>query len=366
MPVDISILEDQIIEVTEMEDAMEECMMFVKKLSETSLTEMEKEKQKLQELLQKAEKEMRNTKQALKRSCSKRDEWRDKCLLERDAKTHADRQLKDAKQRIQKMETVVEEHKNSLKSLQQQKARSAETAKDLRDKVVAQKAIKQQLEDELCEVKKTLEKVKSDNEELQKRLHDESQKSIHRANVGEDQLAALKRQLATEKAKFASFETECAGRIRHLEEKISEQQTINKKLSDEAEAHISELEAKASTNEGVVIQLRKCNEELRGNLKDVEEDSEQFEGRLEALRLENKAVVDQKDKRIRELVEELKDTKKKMTDSEMERSRGDAKVGWNTSISGFEALQEFFKKTYSVSNYELLNYCLEIYNHLVP
>ncbi|XP_028396217.1 interaptin-like [Dendronephthya gigantea] len=326
LPVDISILEDQVIEVTEMEDAMEECMMFVKKLSETSLTEMEKEKQKLQELLQKAEKEMRNTKQALKRSCSKRDEWRDKCLLERDVKTHAERQLKDAKQRIQKMETVIEEHKNSMKSLQQQKARSTETAKELRDKIVAEKTRKQQLEGELCEAKKSLEKVKSDNEELQKQLHNESQKSMQRANIGEDHLAALKRQLAQEKTQFASFEKESAGRIRHLEEKISEQQAINKRLSDEAETNISELEMKLSTSEEAVIQLRKCNEDLREKLSDVEKDSEKFEGRFEALRSENEALIDQKDTRICELVEQLKETKKKLTDSEMELSKRDDKT----------------------------------------
>ncbi len=330
LPVDISILEDQIIEVTEMEDAMEECMMFVKKLSETSLTEMEKEKQKLQELLQKAEKEMKNMKQALKRSCSKRDEWRDKCLFERDGKTHVDRQLKDAKQRVQKMEAAIEEHKSNLKGLQQQKTRSAETVKDLKEKIAAQKTTKQQLDDELCETKTTLGKVKAENDELQKRLFNVSQKSIHRANAGEDQLAGLKAQLAHEKTKFESLEKDCDERIRHLEEKLTEQQAINKRLSDEAEVHISELEGKLSISENTVTQHEKRNEELRTKLSNAENDSEKFEGHLQKVRSDNEIVVNQKDARIHELVEELKETKDKLKDAELraekESTRNNAKV----------------------------------------
>jgi chromosome segregation ATPase len=345
LPVDISILEDQVIEVTEMEDAMEECMMFVKKLSETSLTEMEKEKQKLQELLQKAEKEMKNMKQALKRSCSKRDEWREKCLFERDGKTHVDRQFKDAKQRIQKMEAVIEEQKNSAKTWQQQKSRSAETVKDLKEKIAAQKTAKQQFEDELCVVKTNLGKVKAENDELQKRLFNESQKSMHRANVGEDQLAGLKTQLAHEKTKFESFEKECAERIRHLEEKLAEQQAINKRLSDEAEAHISELEGKLCTSEDTVTQLEKCNEELRIKLSNAENDSEQFEGRLQKVRSENEIAVNQKNKRIHELVDELKETKERLKDievrAEKESSRNDAKVSGISPLKIF--IQNFFK-----------------------
>jgi chromosome segregation ATPase len=330
LPVDISILEDQVIEVTEMEDAMEECMMFVKKLSETSLTEMEKEKQKLQELLQKAEKEMKNMKQALKRSCSKRDEWRDKCLFERDGKTHVDRQLKEAKQRIQKMESALEEHKSSLKNLQQQKTRSAETVKDLKEKITAQKTTKQQLDEELGEVKTALEKVKAENDELQKRLFNESQKSMHRTNAGDDQLAGLKTQLAREKTKFESHEKECGEKIRHLEEKLDEQQAINKKLSDEAEAHISELEGKLSISEDALAQLEKRNEELRTKLSNAENDSEKFEGNLQKVCSENDIVVNQKDTRIRELLAELKVTKEGLKDAELraeqERARNDAKV----------------------------------------
>ena len=330
LPVDISILEDQVIEVSEMEDAMEECMMFVKKLSETSLTEMEKEKNKLQELLQKAEREMKNMKQALKRSCSKRDEWRDKCLLERDGKTHADRQLKDAKQRIQKMEALLEEQKTSLKNLQQQKIRSAETVKDLKDKITAQKNAKQQLDDELAEVKTTLQKAIAENDELQKRLFDESQKSMHRANAEEEQLAALKTQLVNEKAKFETFEEESAERTRHLEENLAKQQAINKRLSDEAEAHMSELEGKVSIAEGTVTRLEKRNEELRANLSNAQKDSEQFEGRLKRVRSENDLMVNQKDKRIHELVEELKETKERLREAEAraekESARNDPKV----------------------------------------
>ena len=317
LPVDISILEDQVIEVTEMEDAMEECMMFVKKLSETSLTEMEKEKQKLQELLQKAEKEMKNMKQALKRSCSKRDEWRDKCLFERDGKTHVDRQLKDAKQRIQKMESVLEEHKSSLKNLQQQKTRSAETVKDLKEKIAAQKTTKKQLDDELGEVKTTLEKVKAENEELQKRLFSESQKSMQRANAGDDQLAGLKTQLAREKTKFESLEKECAEKICHFEEKLGEQQDINKRLSDEAEAHISDLQGKLSISEDRVTQLEERNEELRMKLSNAENDSEQLEGNLQKVRSENEIQVNQKDTRIHDLLEELKVTKERLKDAEL-------------------------------------------------
>ena len=332
LPVDISILEDQVIEVTEMEDAMEECMMFVKKLSETSLTEMEQEKKKLQELLQKAEKEMKNTKQALKRSCSKRDEWRDKCLLERDGRAHVDRQLKDSKQRIQKMEAVIEEQKNSVKSLQQQKSRSSELVKDLKDKIAAQKTAKEKLESELTDVKATMGKITADNDVLQKRLYEESQKSLHRANAEEDKLAELKTQLALEKSKFESFEKDCAEQIRHLEEKLTEQQGINKRLSDEAEAHISELDGRLNISENTVLQLEKCNEELRVKLSNTLKNSEQFEGDLQRVRSENEIVVNKKDKRIHELIEELKDTKKKLknneTQTDEQSSRNGLKVSW--------------------------------------
>ena len=328
LPVDISILEDQVIEVTEMEDAMEECMMFVKKLSETSLTEMEKEKQKLQELLQKAEKEMRNMKQALKRSCSKRDEWRDKCLLERDAKTHIDRQLKETKQRIQKMDAVIEEHKNSVKGLQQQKNRSAETVKELKEKITAQKTAKKQVEDELCEVKTALGKLKQENDELQKRLFTESQKAMHRANAEEDQLTGLKTQLAHEKTKVESFEKDYTERVRHLEEKLAKQQALNKNLSDEAEANISELEGKLDASQETVTKLERCKEELRARLSNAERDTEQIEGRLKKVRSENEIVVNEKAKRIRDLVEELKETKERMKkeDGEGESARNNLKV----------------------------------------
>lgn len=330
LPVDISILEDQVIEVTEMEDAMEECMMFVKKLSETSLTEMEKEKLKLQELLQKAEKEMKNMKEALKRSCSKRDEWRDKCLFERDGKTHADRQLKDAKQRLQKMEVILEEHKNSVKNLQQHKARSVETVKDFKEKVAAQKSAQQQLEDEVATVKTMLKKVKAENDELQKRLFNESQKSMFRVNAEEDQVSGLSMQLAQEKTKFESFKQECTEKILHLEGKLTEQQALNKRLSNEAEMHISELEAKLNLSEGTVIRLEKYNEELRVQLSNAEKDSEHFEGRLKKVRSENEIAVSQKNKKIHELVDELKETKKRLKEAEIhaetERTKLESKV----------------------------------------
>lgn len=309
LPIDISILEDQVIEVTEMEDAMEECMMFVKKLSETSLTEMEKEKLKLQELLEKAEKEMKNMKQALKRSCSKRDEWRDKCLLERDAKGHLDRQLKDAKQRVQKMEVTVEESKNSVKCLQQQKNRSADTVKELKERISAQRSAKELLEDELSEVKESLTEAEKESEELRKRLFEECQHSMSRMDEDEDRVIDLETQLSDEKHRFESLEKESAERTSLLEEKLTEQQVINKRLSEEAETHVSELEQKVKKSDASVTQMERYNEELRSKLAKAEKDVENLEERLREVREENEIVVGQKDKRIRELNGELKERK---------------------------------------------------------
>ena len=50
---DMSIVEDNVLEVYEVEDgALQECMMFVKKLSETSLRELETERNNLKRYLQ--------------------------------------------------------------------------------------------------------------------------------------------------------------------------------------------------------------------------------------------------------------------------------------------------------------------------
>ena len=309
LPIDISILEDQVIEVTEMEDAMEECMMFVKKLSETSLTEMEKEKFKLQELLEKAEKEMKNMKQALKRSCSKRDEWRDKCLLERDTKAHLDRQLKEAKQRMQKMETAIDENKNNLKTLQQQKNRNAEAVKEMKERISAQRSAKGLLEDELAEMKKSLAELEKENEELREKLFKECQKSSSRRDQDEDRVIDLETQLAERKQRFQSFEKECFEKIKHVEEKLVEQQTINKRLSEEAEVDISAMEDKVKTGDDSLSRVRRCNEELRTKLAKAEKDVENIEGHLREVREENEIAVAQKEKRIRDLIEELKDRK---------------------------------------------------------
>lgn len=374
LPIDISILEDQVIEVTEMEDAMEECMMFVKKLSETSLTEMEKEKLKLQELLQKAEKEMKNMKQALKRSCSKRDEWRDKCLSERDAKGHIERQLKEAKQRMQKMEATIDENKNSLKSLHQQKTRSTETIKELKERISAQKSAKELLEDELAIVKKSLAEVEKESEELRKRLFEECQQSQNRKDQDEDHVIDLQTQLMEGKRRFQSLEKEYSERVSLLEEKLVEQQQINKDLSEEAENHISELEEKVKRGDISLSQVEGYNEELRTKLMKTEKDVENLENRLHEAREENEIAIGLKDKRIRDLIEELNDRKKP---AEHTSENDDAKSGvssrkgpikdgdTNPSDYGETAGKEETKSWANMVEEESLNELEQKYNRLL-
>lgn len=313
LPVDISILEDQVIEVTEMEDAMEECMMFVKKLSETSLTEMEKEKLKLQELLQKAEKEMKNMKHALKRSCCKRDEWRDKCLMERDGKMFVERQLKETKQRIQKLETATEEHKNALK---QHKTRSAEVVKDLKEKLGFQKTVKLQMEDKLCQVQNNLKELNEKNEELQKQLFDKTQEKIQNDSEYEHQIQTLKTQISQEKTNHETVEDERNEQVCRLQEKLAEGQEINKKLSIEADAHVSELEEKLKRSEEQVKNLKKFNDDLSAKLTKVRNDSEKFDARLEKVLSEKAIQCSERDTRIDDLLDELKKTKESMKDNE--------------------------------------------------
>ena len=105
---DMSIVEHDVLEVYEVKDnALQECMMFVKKLSETSLRDLETERNNLNDLLTEAEKEVTKLKTSLKTANGNVEE------LSATVKSEKEQRLQ-VEELLQTAQTTVSELKGEL------------------------------------------------------------------------------------------------------------------------------------------------------------------------------------------------------------------------------------------------------------
>ena len=333
---DMSIVEHEVLEVYEVQDgALQECMMFVKKLSETSLRDLESERSNLNDLLKEAEREVTKLKLSLKTANSNVDQLTTALKVEKEERLKVEDRLRIVKEMEHELKTELRQSKESssaLQKLNQEKNEALVTAEDTVTKLTAEKeSLKEELEN--------LQRLRSQDEEetnvIHQRLLKEQEKAFQIEEQRDEMVSQLNKELTELKTNLLFQKEQADAEIAQLRQKLDLEQKMNESLSNEADSCVNDIKRQLVkvTRENTEIQesketflerLNTAEEEISTLRKNLNEEKQKREklyqdnksdlaatrSQLEKSTSENKLLLSEKDaveKSLRSLEEEKKE-----------------------------------------------------------
>lgn len=324
---DMSIVEHEVLEVYEVQDgALQECMMFVKKLSETSLRDLESDRNNLNDLLAEAEKEVTKLKTSLKTANGNVEELTATVKAEKEQRLKVEKLLPTAQVTADELKTELRQSKESaaaLQKLNQEKNDALTEAKEMIDKLTTEKdALQQELE--------TLQRLRSQDEEetntIHQRLLKEQEKILLIEEEHEEEATRLNKELSELQKNLSSLKEQTATEVAQLRQKLELEQRMNESLSNEADSCVDDIkkqlvkvtrdngEIQASTKsaldrlntaeEEIVALRRKLSEEKQRREELYQDDKaniEQVKSQLEKKILENELLTTEKEENEKKL-----------------------------------------------------------------
>ena len=225
---DMSIVEHEVLEVYEVQDgALQECMMFVKKLSETSLRDLESERSNLNDLLKEAEREVTKLKLSLKTANSNVDQLTTALKVEKEQRLKVEDRLRIVKETEDELKTELRQSKESssaLQKLNQEKNEALVTAEDTVTKLTAEKeSLKEELEN--------LQRLRSQDEEetnvIHQRLLKEQEKAFQIEEQRDEMVSQLNKELTELKTNLLFQKEQADAEIAQLRQKLDLEQKMN-------------------------------------------------------------------------------------------------------------------------------------------
>ena len=344
---DMSIVEDQVLEVYEVQDgALQECMMFVKKLSETSLRDLESDRNNLNDLLKEAEKEVTNLKISLKTANGNVDELKATVKVEKEERLKLEDRLRIVAVMADELKIELRQSKESATALQKLNQERGDALMGAEEVVAKLKAEKDSLKMEL----ENLQHLRSQDEEetsvVHQRLLKEQKKTFQIEEQHEEVVAQLNEELTEAKKKLLFQKEQADAEIAQLRQKLDLEQRMNESLSNEADNFVNDIKKQLVkvTRENADIQAsketaldrlntaeeeistlrRKLNEEKQRREKlfqDNKADLEEAKSQLEKATTENKFLKTEKEA-IEKTLESVEGEKKELVcrDAELQES----------------------------------------------
>lgn len=334
---DMSIVEHDVLEVYEVQDgALQECMMFVKKLSETSLRDLETERNNLNDLLTEAEKEVTNLKTSLKTANGNVEELTATVKAEKEQRLKVEELLQTAQTTAGELKSELQQSKGSAAALQKLNQEKCDALTEAQEMIATFTVEKNALQEEL----KTLQRLRSQDEEkantIHQRLLKEQEKILQIEEEHEEEVTQLNKELTELQKKLSSIKEQAAAELAQLGLKLDLEQKMNESLSNEADScvddikkqlvkvtrengeiqasKLSALERLNTAEEEILTLRRKLNEEkqrreelYQDNKVNIEEAKRQLEKKIS----ENELLTTEKEE-IEKKLDSLEDEKKEL------------------------------------------------------
>ena len=361
----MSIVEHEVLEVYEVQDgALQECMMFVKKLSETSLRDLETERNNLNDLLKEAEKEVTNLKTSLKTANSNVEELTATMKVEREQRLKLEGSLRTVEAMANELKTELRQSRESASALQKLNQEKSDALTKAEEVVAKLTAEKDSLEEEL----ENLRRLRSQDEEGTNAIHQrflkEQEKTFRIEERREEEVAKLSKELIEAKKNFSLQKEQADAEVAQLRQKLDLELRMNERLSNEADSCVSDIKKQLvkvtrensemqasketfqdrlnSAEDEILTLRRKLSEEKQRREKlyqDNKVDADESKSQLEKLTSQNAVLTTEKEA-IETRLLSLEDENKKLIcrSTELQESLETAQ---NKVISLQEELQAF-------------------------
>ena len=333
---DMSIVEDNVLEVYEVQDgALQECMMFVKKLSETSLRDLETERNNLNGLLAEAEKEVTKLKTSLKTANGNVEELSATVKSEKEQRLEVEELLQTAQTTVGELKSELQQSMESAVALQKLHQEKCDALTEAQEMIAKFKVEKNAFQEEL----ETLQRLKSQDEEeahtIHQRLLKEQEKNLHIEEERDEEVTQLNEELAELQKNLTSIQEQAAAELAQLKLKLDLEQKMNETLSNEADSCVDDIKKQLVrvTRENGEIQASKQSALDRLNTTEQEISTlrrklNEEKQRREELHRDNKATIEeaksQLEKKISEnelLTIEKEEIEKKLDSLEEEKKK---------------------------------------------
>lgn len=334
---DMSIVEHNVLEVYEVKDgAVQECMMFVKKLSETSLRDLETERSNLNDLLTEAEKEVTKLKTSLKTANGNVEELSATVKSEKEQRLEVEELLQTTQTTVGELKSELQQSMESAAALQKLHQEKCDALTEAQEMITKFTEEKNALQEEL----KTLQHLRSQDEEeantIHQRLRKEQEKILQIEEEHEEEVTQLKKELTELQKNLTSIKEQAAAELAQLKLKLDLEQKMNESLSNEADSCVDDIKTQLvrvtrengeiqASKQSALHQLNTAEEEiltLRRKLTEEKQRREELyqhnkvnmaeaKSQLEKKISENELLTIEKDE-IEKKLDSLEEEKKKL------------------------------------------------------
>lgn len=333
---DVSIVEHNVLEVYEVQDgALQECMMFVKKLSETSLRDMETERNNLNDLLAEAEKEVTKLKTSLKTANGNVEELSATVQSEKEKRLEVEELFQTAQTTVGELKSELQQSMESAVAWQKLHQEKCDALTEAQEMIAKFTVEKNALQEEL----KTLQHLRSQDEKeahaIHQRLLKEKEKILKIEEEHEEEVTQLHKELTELQKNFTSIKEEAAAELAQLRLKLDLEQKMNETLSNEADSCMDDIKKQLVTVTRENGEIQASKQSVLDRLNTAEEDISTLRRKLneekqrrEELYQDNKATIEeaksQLEKKISEnefLTTEKEENEKKLDSLEEEKKK---------------------------------------------
>ena len=331
---DMSIVEHDVLEVYEVKDnALQECMMFVKKLSETSLRDLETERNNLNDLLTEAEKEVTKLKTSLKTANGNVEELSATVKSEKEQRLQVEELLQTAQTTVSELKGELQQSMNSAAALQKLHREKCDALTEAQEMISKFTVEKNALQDEL----KTLQRLRSQDEQeasaIHRRLLKEQQKILQIGEEHEEEVTQLNKELTELHKNLTSIKEQAAAELAQVRLKLELEQKMNESLSNEADSCVDDIKKQLvrvtrengeiqASKQSVLHRLNTAEEEILTLRRKLNEEKQRREELYQDNKVNMEEVKSQLEKKISEnelLTNEKEEIEKKLDSLEKEK-----------------------------------------------
>ena len=331
---DMSIVEHDVLEVYEVKDnALQECMMFVKKLSETSLRDLETERNNLNDLLTEAEKEVTKLKTSLKTANGNVEELSATVKSEKEQRLQVEELLQTAQTTVSELKGELQQSMNSAATLQKLHREKCDALTEAQEMISKFTVEKNALQDEL----KTLQRLRSQDEQeasaIHRRLLKEQQKILQIGEEHEEEVTQLNKELTELHKNLTSIKEQAAAELAQVRLKLELEQKMNESLSNEADNCVDDIKKQLvrvtrengeiqASKQSALHRLNTAEEEILTLRRKLNEEKQRREELYQDNKVNMEEVKSQLEKKISEnelLTNEKEEIEKKLDSLEKEK-----------------------------------------------
>ena len=271
---EVSIVDDDVLEVLELvddNDTIEECMMLVNKMSETSLLEVQKEKENLTRLLKEADKEVSKLKHSLRTSNCCIEELKRDFMKEKRKADGLEEQVKNSNARIQEMEDYTVQSREEYLEMEKKYFENSKLVEDTNRLLNDVLGKKRHYEEQMDSLRKQRDSAQNGSVSLEKKLREEQDRSRAKVVYLEEKLSKVENELKHTKDKLTTSENDFKLHILQLQGCLKMKKGLSCLIAVDAGKCATAIGEKLDSLEKKRQAVEKEKLSLATKLKDLEE-----------------------------------------------------------------------------------------------